>query len=226
MVLFIKITEILIILLCALGLLIVLKLAMTTFVEGFSLLTQPYLVTGDKVTLQTRDGRYVTACNNCNSLQGDSNNKCSYVLCLRKNLYNTGIFTLHKHDDYKWSFETEFGRFWKRCENCIYNCDSAICADGVNDNLTTHKFYIIKNSDGSIKLKSDNGRFLESCPCKQTCGKDLICAKGLGGDIDFIITKTQESPPPKKRMDYVTGHSKVQWQNQSVPKGVLLSNVT
>jgi hypothetical protein len=193
--------------------------------EKFSFLTQPYLVTGDKITLQTRDGRYITACNNCEPTQGDVENQCKYVLCLRSELYNSGIFTLHKHDDYKWSFETEFGSFWKRCETCVYNCDSAICADGINDKLKTHKFYIIKNGDGTIRLKSDNGRFIEACPCNQTCGKDLICAKGLGGDLDFILTKTAPSPPAKKRMDSVTGHSKVQWQNQSVPNGVLLSNV-
>ena len=126
---------------------------------------------------------------------------------------------MHRHNDGFWSVETAMGKFWKRCQKCIFDCDSAICADGINSNLRTHKFQLIKNPNGTIKLKSDNGRFIESCGCPQDCGK-LICAKGLGGDINFIVEKIAQVPKPKPVFRF-----KPKWQDTSVPDGVLLSNV-
>jgi hypothetical protein len=188
--------------------------------EHFKFLMPPRIKSGDRVMLTTFSGMYVIACNNCEPYS-NINNKCSQVLCLRDEPYNTGIFTLHKHRDGRWSFETEYGKYWKRCEKCIFECDSAICADGINNNLRTHKFWIIKSPDrnGSIRIKSDNGRFLQTCPCTQTCGK-VVCAKGLGGDIDFKveILKTVPKEPPVLKF-------KPRWNNTSVPSGVLLSNL-
>lgn len=187
-------------------------------IEQFEFLIQPYLKTGDQVMFKTISGMYVTACNNCEPY-GDIDNKCSYVLCLRDQPYNTSIFTLHKHEDGRWSIETAYGKFFKRCQKCIPTCDGAICADGINSNLRTHKFHLIKSGNGTIRWKSDNGRFIESCPCDQTCGK-LMCASGLGGDVDFQVEFIKTVPKPPRELKF-----KPQWQNQTVPDGVLLSNV-
>jgi len=214
---------------------VIYKLFIITNTEHFDFITKPELTTGDKITLQTRDGLYVTACSNCEPIS----NKCKNLLCMRSTLYNSGIFTVHKNEDNTWLFETAYGKFWERCENCIFNCDSVICADAdgnPNGNPSGRsnrgsKFHLIKNGDGTIRLKSDNGKFLEPYTCEQMCyGKNVnertgegkvMTARGLSGNLDLIVTKIESVPKPKPVMVF-----KPVWQKNSVPRGVVLSSVT
>jgi hypothetical protein len=201
-----------------LAILVVMFLMTKTRKEYFDFIMKPELNSGDKILLKTRSGRYLTACNNCYS-ETENENHCKYVLCLRDHPYNTSIFTLYKHPDYRWSFQSQYGGWLKRCLKCYQGCDNAICADGKNKNIRSLKFHIIKNPDSTIKLKADNGRFVQSCPCNQTCGK-IMCSSGLGGEVDYQVEFIKVVPEPPRELRF-----KPQWQQSSVPKGVLLSNV-
>lgn len=185
---------------------------------SFGFLTKPLLNDKDQVMFKTQNGLYLTVCKECENM-GNVENRCKYTICLREEPYNSSVFTLHRHRDNYWSIESINEKFWKRCTKCMPGCDDVICADGVNKNLRTHKFHLIKNGDGTIKWRTDLGRFIESCPCNQSCGK-IMCGKGLGGDVNLIVEKVKTVPPEPQELQF-----KPQWQNTSVPNGVLLSNV-
>lgn len=179
-------------------------------------LSPPTLMDGDKFMLRVRDGRYVTSCSNCKE---DANmfNKCSYLLCLKKYPLNSSVFTLHQHRDGRVSIETATFHFWKNCEKCILNCQGAICADGINRNLRTNKFHIIKNRNGTISIKADNGRLIQPCPCNQSCG-NVYCSMGLGGNVEFIVEKVDVMPPPPRVLQFVPAKGR-----SSIEDGVSLS---
>ena len=130
------------------------------------------------------------------------------TLCVRDAPYITSQFIYHTHRDGTFSLETSDGKYWKRCAQCIHNCPHVICADGINRNLQTHKFVLIKNRDtnDSISIKTDNGRLLEVTECDQTCGK-VITALGLNQGDTFTIEKVISpviAPPKKKPLKKVS----------------------
>lgn len=161
---------------------------------------EPTLLDGDKFMLKTRNGKYITACSDCKS-EANIYSRCKYSLCQRDVPYNSSIFTLHQHRDGRVSIETASFHFWKNCKKCIPDCDGAICADGINKNNRTNKFILIKNLNGTISLKADNGRLIQPCPCNQTCG-NIYCSMGLGGDVEMIVEKVEVMPPPPRVLQF------------------------
>lgn len=162
-------------------------------VENFSFpfLLKPHLSDGDDIYIKTFEGKYVTSCPNCLPLDANIINRCKKTLCIRDVPYLSSQFTYHKHRDGTFSLETADGEYWKRCARCIPLCPHTICSDGINSKLQTHKFILIKNRDGTVSFKTDNGRLLEITECDQTCGK-VVTALGLynkGNSKDFIIEK-------------------------------------
>ena len=154
-------------------------------------------------------------------------NKCKKMLCLRSEPYTSSVFKVHKNEDYTIMFETAYGTYMSRCLNCIYDCDNAVCADTSAKFPNAFmprgcKFHIIKNQDGTIRLQSDNGRFVQRSTCAQSCGAGkILTASGLtGNDLDFVVERTVVVPKPKPFLQF---HPK--WHDESVPNGVSLSNV-
>lgn len=153
-----------------------------------SVTQKPNLKDGDKFYLKTIDGKYVSVCHNCRPNDANINNLCSAVLCLKDEPFLSSIFTYRSHRDYRFSVQTMSGAYWKRCRQCLQFCPDTICADGLNKNLRTHKFILIKNRNKSISIKTDTGRLLEVSDCNQNCGK-IIASIGSGRDQEFIIQK-------------------------------------
>lgn len=159
--------------------------------ESFSFLMKPYLVDGDKIYIKTIDGKYWTA-QSCGS-RANISNACDSLIAITEIPYLTSQFTFHKHIDGTFSLETYNSKYLKRCSKCVNDCDNVICGDGINPNLQTHKFVLIKNTDETISIKTDNGRFLDLTECNQTCGK-VITTIGLSQDSRFIIEKIPQFP--------------------------------
>jgi hypothetical protein len=164
---------------------------------SFPFLAKPHIKDGDKIYIKTVDGKYLTSCSNCSPRDANIYNKCKKTLCIRDEPYLNSQFTYHKHRDGTFSLETQEGKYWKRCAQCIPLCPHTICCDGVNPNLQTHKFVLLKNQhdrehENSVSIKTDNGRLLEVTNCDQTCGK-IVTALGLNTTSRFII---EIIPPP------------------------------
>lgn len=204
------------------------------FKEGldYPFLKNPQMHQGDKFLLKTPQGRYITSCGDCLP-KANLNKRCSFHLCVRKYPYQSSVWTYHKHRDGTFSVEAFNGKYWKRCDRCEEYCHDVICADGVNKKLRNCKFYLLKNQDETISIKTDTGRILELCNCdavntesaKSSCGK-MMCSLGVGKDTRFIIEKL-----PKRFPDPV-----LQWikykpafgdTGKSVPPGdgVVLSSI-
>lgn len=166
--------------------------------ESFSFLMKPYLVDGDKIYIKTLDNKYWTA-QSCGS-RANINNACDSLITITDIPYLTSQFTFRKHIDGTFSLETYNNKYLKRCSKCVNDCDNVICGDGINPNLQTHKFVLIKNNnllggniDDTISIKTDNGRFLDLTECNQTCGK-VITTIGLSQDSRFIVEKIPQLP--------------------------------
>lgn len=158
---------------------------------SFPFLAKPHLKDKDKIYIKTTDGKYITSCPNCVPIDANIFNRCTMTLCVRDTPYLNSQFIYHKHRDGTFSLETSTGKYWKRCAECIPLCPHTICSDGINPNLQTHKFVLIKNHHNrddlnSVSIKTDNGRLLEVTECEQTCGK-VITALGLNSNSNFII---------------------------------------
>jgi hypothetical protein len=149
--------------------------------SDFPFLTQPHIDNGDKIYIKTLDGKYLSSCV-CKTNDANIKNACTRTLCIKDEPLLSSQFTFYKHSDGTFSIETYDGKYWKRCAECINSCPHTICADGINPNLQTHKFVLIKNGktqtndptavDNTISIKTDNGRLLEGhlrrrCTC--TC---------------------------------------------------------
>lgn len=174
---------------------------------SFPFLTKPHLTDGDSIYVKTSDGKYITSCNACFPRDANIENRCTKTLCLRDEPYIGSQFIYHRHRDGTFSLETSEGFYWKRCAECIQNCPHTICADGINPNLQTHKFVLIKNRDETISIKTDNGRILEITDCDQTCGK-VVTALGLNQSNTFIVEKiivpvvAREKKPELKKVTF------------------------
>lgn len=153
---------------------------------SFPFLMKPHLSNLDVIYLKTSNGKYITSCSGCQQIGGNISNNCKKMLCVKDIPYLSSQFTYHKHRDGTFSFETTDGRYWKRCARCVPGCPDSICSDGINSNLQTHKFVLIKNRNGTVSIKSDNGRLLETTECNQTCGK-IVTALGLNHSTEFTI---------------------------------------
>lgn len=179
-------------------------------IENFSFpfLAKPHLTDGDAVYIKSVDGKYLSSCKGCFPKDSNIDNRCTKTLCLKDVPYQSSQFIYHKHRDGTFSLETIDGKYWKRCAECIPLCPHTICCDGINPNLQTHKFVLIKNRDknDTISIKTDNGRLLEITDCDQTCGK-IITALGLNSASNFTVEKVV-SPimidPPKKSKKLVS----------------------
>lgn len=158
--------------------------------EPFSFITLPHLKHGDQFMLKTLDGQYMSVCNNCSPHDANIKNLCSSLLCLTRYPFRSSVFTYHQFRDGRFAIETYDFKFLKHCDTCVHECRGSICADGINKNLKTHKWFLIKNADehNSISIKSNNGRIVQRCDCNQSCGT-ILCTMGLGGNERFIVEK-------------------------------------
>lgn len=162
----------------------------------YPFLMDPQMEEGDEFFVKTPDGRYITACGDCLP-KVTLDNRCSHYLCAKRYPYQTSVFTYRKHDDRRFSIETAFGKYWKRCSGCVEFCHDVICADGENKKLRTSKFELIKNRNGTVSFRNDMGRMLELCPCgdEGDCGK-LMCSLGVfQKNTEFIIEKIPDRFP-------------------------------
>lgn len=155
-------------------------------IEQFQFLSKPHIKDKDKIFIKTKDDKYVTSCANCIPKDMNIQNRCKKILCLKNRPYRASQFVYHNNHDGTFSLETYDGMFLKRCTKCIEACPHAICADGVNSKLQTHKFVLIKNPDKTIAIKADNGRMLNITDCRQNCGS-IITAQGLNRTNNFVI---------------------------------------
>ena len=171
--------------------------------ELFSFITPPNLKDGDKFMLKTLDGQYVSICNNCSPYDANIKNLCSSLVCLTRYPLKSGVFTYHRFRDGRFGIETYEFKYWKHCDTCVHDCRGSICADGINKNLKTHKWFLIKNADqyNSISIKSNNGRMIQRCDCSQDCGK-ILCTMGLGGNEKFIVEKIDSGPVEPQELMY------------------------
>jgi hypothetical protein len=189
----------------------VLSLFYGVSVENFSFpfLAKPHLTDGDTIYIKTIDGKYITSCAACFPNDANIDNRCKKTLCLKDVPYITSQFIYHRHRDGTFSLETAHGKYWKRCSECIQNCPHVICSDGINPNLQTHKFVLIKNRDNidSISIKTDNGRLLEVTDCDQSCGK-VVTALGLNASNTFVLERviapviTPHKKPELKKVSF------------------------
>ena len=175
---------------------------------SFPFLKKPHLTDGDTIYVKTIDNKYITSCAACFPIDANIDNRCKKTLCLKDSPYMTSQFIYHKHRDGTFSLETAHGKYWKRCAECIENCPHVICSDGINPNLQTHKFVLIKNRDDNdtVSIKTDNGRLLEVTECDQTCGK-VVTALGLNQSNTFTIEKVVSpvvARPKKKALKKVS----------------------
>lgn len=163
--------------------------------EHFSFLTQPVLKDGDQFMLKTLDGQYVSVCNRCRPHDANIDNLCGSLLCLTKYPYRSSVFTYHHFRDGRFAIETHEFNFWKHCDTCVHDCRGSVCGDGINKNLKTHKWILIKNGDdnNSVSIKSNTGRMIQRCDCSQTCG-EILCTMGLGGNERFIVENIAKGP--------------------------------
>lgn len=189
--------------------------------EYFDFITAPEMNDGDKFMLVTLDGQYLSVCKKCSPYNANINNLCSSLLCLSKYPVQNSVFTYHSFLDGRFAIETNEFKFWKHCDNCIHDCKGAVCADGINKNLPTHKWILIKNgdSDNSISIKSNTGRMIQRCDCSQTCGS-IMCTMGLQGNEKFKVEKVLDVPPPP--IDFIY---KIKRGRSSLSDGVSLSMV-
>lgn len=144
----------------------------------FPFIKHPRVSHGDKLYLKTLDGKYITSCSWCIPVSANIENKCKRVLCVTDKPYRASQFMYYRHRDGRFSLETFDFRWLKRCSECMHGCKDAICADGLNNNLQTHRFELIKNRDGSVSIKTDSGKLMEITECDQTCGR-IVTAMGL-----------------------------------------------
>jgi len=165
------------------------------FKEHFSFITPPVLNDGDQFMMKTLDGQYVSVCSKCHPYDANINNLCSSLLCLTKVPFRSSVFTYRHFRDGRFAIETHEFKFWKHCDLCVHDCKGSICGDGINKDLKTHKWILIKNADehNSISIRSNTGRMVQRCDCSQTCGK-ILCTMGLGGNERFIIEKVAKGP--------------------------------
>ena len=173
-------------------LLSIIILRCNTIVENFYFLTNPQIEDGEKIYIKTQDGKYWTL-NRCVNKDANLKNLCKTMISLTDDPYLSSQFTFHKYNDGTFSLETYSGLYLKRCAGCVHNCPHAICGDGINPNLQTHKFVLIKNRDDSISIKTDNGRLLDVTECDQSCGK-VITAIGLTESSRFLVEKIPQLP--------------------------------
>lgn len=163
----------------------------------FDFIKDPKISHKDKIYLKTMNGKYLTSCSWCVPTDANINNMCSRVLCLSDVPLLGSQFVYYRHRDGTFSLETFDYKWLKRCAVCVHGCDNIICADGLNPNLQTHKFVLIKNSDGTVSIKSDNDRLIEVTNCGQSCGP-VITAIGLNEDA----TRFEMEILPKEELDY------------------------
>ena len=194
--------------------------------SDFPFLTQPHIDNNDKIYIRTADGKYLSSCV-CSTIDDNLNNNCSRTLCLKDEPLLNSQFVFHKHSDGTFSLETYDGKYWKRCAECINGCPNVICADGINPNLQTHKFVLIKNGktqtndptaiDNTISIKTDNGRLLEVTDCNQSCGK-IITALGLNSSSSFIVERIA-TPEAIKTLKRINRSQKLEGQyDQQLPQ--------
>ena len=165
----------------------------------FPFMMEPRISHGDKFYLKTMNGKFLTSCVGCVPINQNIENKCSRILCLTDVPYKSSVFQYYKHRDGTFSLETFDFKWLKRCASCINRCDHVICADGLNPNLQTHKFRLIKNHDKTISIKTDNGRLMEVTSCDQSCGK-IITSLGLNRHTTkFHIEMTPHQPKQKSQ---------------------------
>lgn len=162
----------------------------------FDFITPPRISHGDKIYLKTQNGKYITSCSWCLPIDANLKNKCDRVLCVTDVPYRSSQFMYHRHRDGTFSLETFDFKWLKRCSECINSCKHVICADGLNPNLQTQKFVLLKNRDGTVSIKTDNDRLMEITECNQSCGP-IVSAMGLNPHttnftIEFL---------PKEKLD-------------------------
>ena len=143
--------------------------------------------------LMTLDGQYLSVCTSCSPYNANIKNLCSSLLCLTKYPLHSSVFKYHSFLDGRFALETNEFKFWKHCDKCIHDCKGAICADGINKNLKTHKWILIKNGDNdhTVSIKSNTGRIVQRCDCSQSCGS-IMCTMGLAGFEKFKVIKVND----------------------------------
>lgn len=178
--------------------------------ESFDFIMNPQLSDKDKIYIKTIDGKYWTILK-CGTKGANLYNLCDTLIGLTDIPYINSQFTFHKHIDGTFSLETYDNKYLKRCARCVNVCDNVMCGDGINPNLQTHRFVLVKNPSTNIttnittiSIKTDNGRFLDLTECEQVCGK-IITAIGLSQESRFIFEKIpqlpKKSPFSKKVID-------------------------
>lgn len=168
--------------------------------ENFTFLTDPQLVSDDRIYIRTANDEYVSVCNGCEPIDQNLTNKCTKSLCLLLEPTRASVFIYEPHDDGTFSLKTSTGHYLKRCANCFERCPNVICADGINPKLQEAKFVLIKHGDGNngISIKADTGRLLEINECGQKCGR-VLAALGVGINGEFRIEKLPPLYQPPKR---------------------------
>jgi hypothetical protein len=159
----------------------------------------PVLSDGDKFMLKTLDGLYVSTCQKCSPVDANMKNLCSSLLCLTRFPLKSSVFTFHSFRDGRFAVETFDYRFWKHCDNCVHECRGAVCGDGINKKLRTHKFHLIKQPDRTVTIRTNSGRMIQRCNCSQTCGY-ILCTMGLNDRETerFVVEKIQPGPVEPK----------------------------
>lgn len=189
------------------------------FLPNFQFFSSPVLNNGDKFMLKTDDDQYVAVCKTCKPMDQNINNLCSSLLCLVRYPVKSSVFTYHSFRDGRVALETNDYYFWKHCDTCVHECKGAVCADGINKNLPTHKWYIIKHPDQTITIKSNTGRVIQRCNCGQSCGR-ILCTMGLAGFEKFKVEKVISMPPEPQELKF-----KPKRGRSSVFDGVSLSMI-
>lgn len=189
-----------------------------TYLPNITFITDPILNQNDKFMLKTLDGQYVSVCKGC---KPDANikNLCSSLVCLNRYPTKNSVFIYHTFEDGRFAIETNEFKFLKHCDNCVHECRGAICGDGVNKNLTTHKWHLIKWGDGTVSIKSNTERMVQRCNCGQTCGT-ILCTMGVGVTEKFIVEKIVDEPRKEIELKF-----KPKIGRSSLFDGVSLSNV-
>lgn len=162
----------------------------------FDFIKPPRISHKDKFYLKTLDGKYISSCGWCIPEDANITNRCSKVLCLTDVPYRSSQFQYYRHRDGTFSIETFDYKWLKRCASCINGCPHVICGDGLNPDLQTHKFVLIKNDDGTVSIKTDNDRLMEVTECNQSCGR-IITAIGL----NHQTTRFNLELLPKEKLD-------------------------
>ena len=161
--------------------------------EKFQFVESPEINDGDQFMLMTIDGQYLSVCKGCKPYNANIKNMCESLLCLTRYPLQSSVFKYHSFLDGRFALETNEFKFWKHCDECVHECKGSICADGINKNLKTHKWILVKNadSDHSVSIKSNSGRMVQRCDCSQTCGS-IMCTMGLSGSEKFKVIKVND----------------------------------